>query len=141
MVVVDANVLLYAVNESSPHHVRAKRWMEEALNGTETVGFAWVVLLAFVRIATHPGLSPDPLRSSDAFDLVDRWLGAQVAVTVDPTARHAGWLRRLLDQAGTAGNLVSDAHLAALALDHGAKVCSFDRDFARFPGLRTVVPA
>lgn len=140
MVIVDANVLLYAVNESTRHHASARRWMEAALNGTEAVGFAWVVLLAFVRLATLPALFPAPLTPAVALDLVDAWLGARPAVLVHPTTRHASVLRGLLVESGTAGNLVTDAHLAALCVEYGAVMCSYDRDFRRFAGLMTLVP-
>jgi uncharacterized protein len=140
VVIVDANVLLYAVNDSMPQHGRAKQWAESALNGNESVGFAWVVLLAFIRLTTLPTLFPTPLGVSTALDLVDDWLGARPAVLVHPSARHASVLRGLLHQTGTAGNLVSDAHLAALCIEHGARICTFDRDFNRFPGVRAFAP-
>ena len=140
MVLVDANVLLYAVNDSMPRHASAKRWIEQALSGTEAVGFAWHVLLAFVRLATLRALFPIPLEADAALDLVDEWLGARPALVVHPTARHASVLRGLLRESGTAGNLVSDAHLAALSIEHGARICSFDRDFNRFPGIRAFAP-
>ena len=140
MVIVDANVLLYAVNADMPQHARARRWIEEALNGQESVGFAWVVLLAFVRIATLPALCPTPLVTAEALDLVDAWLDAPAAVVVQPTARHAGVLRGLLMEAGTGGNLVADAHLASLAIEHGSRICRFDRDFACVPGAKVVLP-
>jgi len=141
MVLVDANVLVYAVNESMTHHARAKRWVEEALNGTESVGFAWIVLLAFIRLSTLPAVFPSPLDVTTALDVVDAWLSARPAVVVHPTARHAALLRGLLVHTGTAGNLVTDAHLAALAVEHGARVCTFDRDFSRFPGVQTFAPS
>lgn len=141
MLLVDANVLLYAVNRDSPRHSEARTWLEEHLVGGEPVGFAWIALLAFVRISTLPGLSPSPLPVASALDLVDDWLGAPTAITVHPTSRHAAVLGGLLREAGTAGNLTSDAHLAALAIEHGATVCSFDRDFDRFTGVRRLTPA
>jgi uncharacterized protein len=141
VVLVDANVLLYGVNRNAPQHERAKRWIEETLSGSESVGFAWMVLLAFVRIATLPALHPHPLSCAQAFDVLDGWLEAGPATMVQPTSRHAGVLRGLLEESGSAGNLVSDAHLAALALEHGARLCTFDRDFARFPGLKAFAPA
>jgi toxin-antitoxin system PIN domain toxin len=141
MVIVDANVLLYAVNESSPQHAIAKRWLERALNGAEVVGFAWVVLLAFVRLATLPALFSVPLDTPTALELVDDWLGAKAAAVVHPTAQHATILRRILTQTGAAGNLVTDAHLATLCLEHGAQMCTYDRDFSRFPGLIVFVPS
>jgi toxin-antitoxin system PIN domain toxin len=104
------------------------------------VGFAWTVILAFLRLSTHPAVFPNPLTPSEAAEVVERWLEAPVAVTVDPTRRHLSLVRGLLEQAGSAGNLVGDAHLAALGLEHGASVVSFDRDFARFAGVRLVRP-
>jgi toxin-antitoxin system PIN domain toxin len=136
MKVVDANVLLYAVNADAPHHPRARRWLDAELNGTDTVGFAWIVLLAFLRLSTNAALFPRPLASEDAFDIVEAWLTQPAAVVLQPTTRHVGLLRGLLEPLGAAGNLVNDAHLAGLALEHGAEVVSFDSDFARFGGVR-----
>lgn len=140
MKLVDANVLLYAVNTDAPHHQRSVRWLDTALSGAETVGFAWVVLLAFVRLVTRVDLFPSPLSVNAAFDRVDAWLGAGPAVVVGPGPQHARILRRLLDQVGAGGNLVNDAHLAALALEHGCTIVSFDHDFGRFEGVRWVTP-
>ena len=140
MVVVDANVLLYAVNRSSPNHASARRWLERALNGDEAVGFSWLVLLAFVRISTLSAFADRPLTAGEAFDFVDEWLEAPAATVLHPTSRHAGMLRTLVTASGTAGNLTNDAHLASMAIEHGASVCTFDRDFERFTGLRVVRP-
>jgi len=136
MILVDANLLIYAVNADAPDHAEAKNWVEAVLSGTETVGFAWVVLLAFLRVTTRPGLLARPLSVTSALDLVDSWLAQACVITVDPTPQHAGILRDLLLPMGTGGNLTSDAHLAALAIEHGAELCSLDNDFARFPRLR-----
>lgn len=141
MLLVDANVLLYCVNSDAPKHRVAKRWIEQALSGDEPVGFAWVVLLAFVRVATLPAWAPAPLSVPEALDLVEAWLGAAPATVVAPGTRHLDLLRGFLVEAGTGGNLTSDAHLAALAAEYGAAVCTFDRDFARFTGIRTVMPS
>jgi toxin-antitoxin system PIN domain toxin len=124
-----------------PPHAAAKRWIEDALSGTESVGFAWLVLVAFIRLATLPAVFPEPLDVGTALDVVDAWLLARASVVVQPTSRHAAVLRALLRETGTAGNLASDAHLAALAIEHGARVCTFDRDFARFSGVRSFAPA
>ncbi|MDQ3664327.1 MAG: PIN domain-containing protein [Actinomycetota bacterium] len=136
MLLVDANVLLHAVNESSRDHAAARNWLRDALQGGEAVAFAWTVVLAFLRLSTHRAVFDHPLRVDEAGDLVERWLSAPPAVSIEPTGRHLPLLRGLLGHAGTAGNLVGDAHLAALALEHGATVVSFDRDFARFHGVR-----
>ena len=135
MLLVDANVLLYAVNEDAREHAAARRWLLGALAGGEAVAFAWTVLLAFLRLSTHPSVLPAPLDAGQAADVLGSWLAAAPAITIEPTARHLPLLHGLLAGAGTAGNIVNDAHLAALALEHGATVVSFDRDFARFEGL------
>ena len=140
MIIIDANVLLYAVNESMPRHARARGWFEDALNGSEAVGFTWIVLLAFVRLSTLRSLFPTPLPVTAALDLVDDWLAAPPAIVVHPTTRHATILRGLLSESGSAGNLVSDAHLATLCIEHGARICTYDRDFNRFSGLNVVTP-
>jgi len=136
----DINLLLYAIDERSPRHDRAKRWLEKALSGTEEIGFAWLALLGFVRISTNPAALDNPLSAAEAVDYVDEWLAFPVASIANPTPQHATVLRRLLESVGTAGNLTSDAHLAALAIEHGAELCSGDADFSRFEGLRWTDP-
>ena len=141
MVVVDANVLLYAVDTASMHHDGSRSWLDASLGGAEAVGFAWVALLAFIRIGTNPSILPTPMTTDEATDQVETWLSAPAAVIAQATPRHVGLLRGLLRDAGSAGNLTTDAHLAALALEHGADIVSYDRDFARFPGVRHRLPA
>jgi toxin-antitoxin system PIN domain toxin len=136
----DLNLLTYAVDEESSEHLRASRWWNDALSGSETVGLAWTVLLGFVRLTTNARVFRSPLASDAALDYVDRWLAHPITTVVDPTTRHAQVLRDLLATTGTAGNLVPDAHLAALAVEHGATLCSADRDFGRFVGLEWVNP-
>jgi len=136
MKLVDVNLLLYAVNRDAPLHDAAHAWLEDALSATETVAFAWAVLLAFVRLSTNRLVFAEPLSVEDAFRVVDAWLAQPCSAVVHPAERHASILRKLLDGIGTAGNLTTDAHLAAIALEHGAELYSSDRDFARFPGLR-----
>jgi len=138
---VDANVLLYAVNVDARHHDRSRRWLDEALSGRETVAFCWVALLAFVRLSTKAGLFPSPLSVHQAMDRVDAWLDASPAVLVEPTIEHSTVLRRLLATVGVGGNLVNDAHVAALAIEHRCEVISFDNDFGRFPGVRWRPPS
>jgi uncharacterized protein len=136
----DTNLLLYAIDEGSPSHDRAKSWLEQTLSGTEPVGFAWLALLGAIRISTNPVALERPLSTSEALDYVDEWLAQPVASIVNPTTQHATILRRLLEPVGTAGNLTSDAHLAALAIEHGAELCSRDADFSRFEGLHWTSP-
>lgn len=130
----DVNVLLHAVNQDSAQHAVARRWIEAAYASPDGIGFAWAALLGFVRLATRSGIFAKPLPVEDALDVVDAWLDHPSARMLLPTDRHAGLLRRLLIGAG--GNLVSDAHLAALAIEHNAEFGTFDRDFNRFAGLR-----
>jgi toxin-antitoxin system PIN domain toxin len=137
---VDANVLLYAVNSDSDRHDLSRRWLDRALSGGDTVAFAWIVLLAFVRLATKEGLFPFPLSVDGALSRVDAWLGSPAAVVVEPGIDHARVLRDLLGATGAGSNLANDAHLAALALEHRCGVISFDNDFARFPGVRWAPP-
>jgi len=140
MLLVDANVLLYAVNRSAREHDAALEWLTSALTATEAVAFAWTVVLAFLRVGTHPAVFPRPLTIEQAGAALDGWLATAPAVIVEPTRRHLPLLRGLLTTTGSAGNLVNDAHLAALALEHDATVVSFDRDFMRFGGVRSRVP-
>jgi toxin-antitoxin system PIN domain toxin len=136
----DVNLLLYAVDEGAVRHEPARAWVEERLSGSETFAFTWVVLLAFIRLTTSPRVFQSPLSTSEALDLVDSWLAQPCVTVVHPTSRHAPVLRDLLEPLGTAGNLTADAHLAALAIEHGAELCSTDRDFSRFAGLRWANP-
>jgi hypothetical protein len=136
----DVNLLLYAADETSVRHKPARQWLEATLSGTETVAFAWLALIGFVRISTNSMSFECPLAVEEAFDLVDGWLDQPCATVVHPTDRHAAVLRDLLVPLGAAGNLTSDAHLAALAIEHGALLCSCDTDFARFSGLRWIDP-
>lgn len=136
----DANLLLYAVDDRSPRHLPARDWLAHTLSGSETVAFAWSVMLAVVRLATNPAVFEHPLDADQALDLVEGWLAQPCATIVHPTDRHAAVMRELLKELGAAGNLVSDAHLAALAIEHGAELHSCDADFSRFPGLRWIDP-
>jgi uncharacterized protein len=115
-------------------------WLERSLSGRRNVGLAGAVLLACTRIATDPAIYSNAMSVDDATAQVQSWLGAPAAVAVEPTARHAEVLRGLLVETGTAGNLTTDAHLAALAIEHGADLVSYDRDFGRFQGLRHRLP-
>jgi uncharacterized protein len=139
-VIVDANLLLFSVDTRSPFHARALEWLESALNGTERVGFPWTVLTAFLRIATHPRALERPLGPGEAWRYVADWLACDVAWTPTPTDRHADVLGSLIESYQLRGNLVSDADLAALAIEHGVAVCSADSDFARFREVRWLNP-
>lgn len=135
MKLLDVNVLIYAHNSAAPEHARAREWFEGLLSGSETVALPWHTLLGFIRLTTRPLIMDPPLPPGVALDYVQSWLAQPCATVVHPTARHAAILRDLLGAVGTAGNRTSDAHLAALAIEHGATLCSRDEDFARFPSL------
>lgn len=141
MVIPDANVLLYAVNEDADNHAEAKAWLDGALSRQEAVGFVWVVLLAFIRISTRAGIFSRPLTTDEAMDVIDSWLVQPSAVVLNSTSRHPSVLRGLLSGAGTAGNLAADGHIAAVAVEHAARVATYDSDFDRFPGVRWQRPS
>jgi toxin-antitoxin system PIN domain toxin len=140
VILVDANLLLYAVNTAAVHHDAARRWLDAKLSGTEPVGFAWPVVLAFLRIATHPALFPRPLAITTAAAKMEAWLGQPVARLLDPSTEHWRHLAELLQRTQCRGNLVQDAHLAELAIENGATLCSTDADFSRFPELKWLNP-
>lgn len=140
MRLVDANVLIYAVNETSPQHDLARTWLDDALSGDETIGFAWSVILAFLRLTTHPAVFPQPLEPERATAIVRAWTDQPTARLIDPSPRHLEVLSGLLAETGTAANLVSDAHLAALAIEHHATLVTFDADFGRFREVCTERP-
>lgn len=132
----DANLLVYAADTAAPAHDRARRWLEAELSSGETFALAWSVLLAFVRLTTNPKVFEDPYPVADALDVVDGWLAQPSTTVIGPTERHATVVRELLEPVGTGGNLVTDAHLGAIAIEHGATLCTADRDFGRFTGLK-----
>lgn len=137
MKVVDLNLLLYAVNSDAPNHEIAREWLGQALSDDEPLGLAWVVILGFLRISTRPGLFARPLTTDQAIAAVQGWLDQPNAVLLYPGQLHWQVLRELLEASGTAGNLTTDAHIAALAIEYGATLYSTDRDFRRFaPMLR-----
>lgn len=135
MILVDANILLYAHVVSYPQHESARIWLDTALSGIERVGLPWESLLAFVRIVTNGRLFPKPASTVDAWRQVSEWLTAEPAWSPTPTERHHEVLSTLVPSI-TKPTLVSDAHLAAIAIEHGLTLVSTDGDFARFPGLR-----
>lgn len=140
MILVDANLLIYAVDADSPHHTGARRWLEETLSGDTRVGLPWVVILAFLRITTRSGILCRPLPVDDAIAYAESWLRQPYVEAVAPGENHWPVLRSLLQASGTAGNLTADAHLAALALEHGCTIATADNDFRRFAGVTCINP-
>lgn len=137
---LDANLLLYAVDTTSRFHATAAGWLTDLLNGPRRVGLPWLSLTAFLRIATNPRASANPLTPNQAWQCVSDWLEAPSAWIPTPTPGHAEILGRLIVTHELRGNLIADAHLAALAIEHGLTVCSADSDFARFTELRWTNP-
>ncbi len=140
MNLLDANILLYAYDRSSPRHAGARQWLEGALSGPTPIAFCWPTILAFMRIATHRKAMARPLAVDDARKIVESWLEQPISTIVSPTERHWAILSGLLTSGQVSGTLVSDAHLAALAIEHGATLITNNRDFARFPGLNVAYP-
>lgn len=139
--IVDANVLIYAVDDTSAFHEHALGWLQPALAGVPRVGLPWASLLAFQRVTTHPRVYDRPLSAAAAWEFVTDWLAADPVWIPEPGPRHAEILGQLLIDGDLRGNLVTDGHLAALALEHGVGICSFDSDFALFPDVRWHNPA
>jgi len=140
LILIDTNLWLYASLRESPQHDAAKIWLEATFNGDEPIALAWNVVLAVLRISTQSRLMLQPLRPAQALELVEGWLQHPLVELVQPGPAHWEVLRLLIEQAGTAGNLSNDAHLAALAIEHNCTLCSADNDFRRFPGLQLINP-
>jgi toxin-antitoxin system PIN domain toxin len=140
VILVDANLLLYAYQPRAMQHERSRRWLEGVLSSPELVRFAWVTIWAFVRIATNPRVFEQPLAVSEAEAIVSLWLAQPNAGILEPSDRHWGILCGLMNDGQTSGALVMDAVLAAIALEHGATLYTTDRDFSRFPGLKCKNP-
>jgi toxin-antitoxin system PIN domain toxin len=136
MIIPDINLLVYAYNTEDPSHAQAKRWWEEFLNGTDPVGLPWVTITGFLRLVTHPRVLVYPMSVGQATEQVRAWLECPSVLTVEPGKKFSAIFLGLLDEAGTAGNLTTDAYLAALAIEHQAELHSNDADFSRFKGLR-----
>jgi toxin-antitoxin system PIN domain toxin len=140
VIFLDANLLIYAVDSDAPHHLHVRQWLEDTLSGDARVGLAWVVLLAFLRVTTRERILVRPLAPGDAMNYVTGWLAQPNVEPISPGPNHWPVLRSLLQASGMAGNLTTDAHLAAMAIEHGAALYSTDNDFRRFSGLEHVNP-
>jgi uncharacterized protein len=140
VILIDANLLVYAHVVSFAQHQRAREWLDAQLSGSAPVGLPWASLLAFLRLVTNARVFERPEPIGDAWRQVLAWLDCETAWIPQPTERHAELLGELLAIAGVQANLVPDAHLAALAMEHGLMLCSADSDFARFPSLRWLNP-
>lgn len=140
MKLLDANLLLYAHDPRAAQHDASRAWLESVLSGSEMVRFAWLTLWAFLRIATNPRVYERPLSATEAGTLVSSWLAQPVAGILEPGDRHSEILRTLTRSGQATGALMMDAAIAAIAIEHGATLCTTDRDFSRFPGLTWINP-
>lgn len=140
MILLDVNLLLYAYHSASKEHAQASAWLEQALTGSDLIGLSWTTILGFLRIATTPRILSTPYELNEAVEIVANWLAHPNMRIVHPTEQHWPILKGLLPKSRVRGSLIMDAHLAALAIEHGATLCTNDRDFARFPGLRVAYP-
>jgi toxin-antitoxin system PIN domain toxin len=136
VILVDANVLLYAEDQQSPHHERAREWWDAQLSGASPVCLCWTVLGAFIRIGTNPRVFEHPLSLDQALSRVQSWLDQPCTRIIHPTERHWIVFQKMLVEGQAVANLVTDAHLAALAIEHGCELISTDTDFSRFPGVK-----
>ncbi len=136
MILVDANILLYAEDSLHPRHEQARAWWDAQLSGNEIVCLCWTVLCAFIRIATNPRVFENPLSQEQAVARVQSWLDQPCTRLIHPTERHWIVFQQVLADGQALANLVTDAHLAALAIEHGCELASTDSDFARFPKLK-----
>jgi toxin-antitoxin system PIN domain toxin len=136
VILIDANLLIYAYSSNFPQHAVARAWLDQQINGSARVGLPWASLLAFLRITTNPRMFSHPVPMSKAWVQVGDWLACETVWVPAPTERHSSVLGNLLAQRNVLANLVSDAHLAALAIEHGLTLCSADGDFARFTSLK-----
>jgi toxin-antitoxin system PIN domain toxin len=135
VIIPEVDLLIYAVNRDAPLHEKASAWLNSALVGDESVGFVWCSLAQFVRLTTRSSL-PAPLTVEQAFEILNRWITARNGRIIHPGPRHCELLLKLITATGISSNMVSNAHLAAIAIEHSAEVCSNDSDFTRFPGPR-----
>jgi uncharacterized protein len=140
VILLDANILIYAVDADAPQHGKARRWLEKALSGDVAVGLPWIVALAFLRVTTRTGVLRRQLTADQAVGFIDEWLAQPYVELVGPGAAHWPLLKKLLREVGAAGNLTSDAHLAALAIEGGWELATTDHDFRRFAGIRLLNP-
>ena len=140
MILLDVNLLLYAYDAAAPEHPRARAWLQRTISTSEIVGLSWHTILSFLRISTMPRVISDPYQLDEAIAIVEEWLGFSNTKILGPTENHWRILSQLLPKTRVRGSLIMDAHLAALAIEHGATLCTNDRDFARFPGLKLEFP-
>jgi len=140
VILLDANLLIYAYDSVAAEHARARSWLERRFSTREAIGLSWITILGFLRISTSRRYESNPMSTEEAASVVTDWITLQNVVLVSPTEQHWDILSDLLPKSQARGSLIMDAHLAALAIEHGATLCTNDRDFLRFPGLKVEFP-
>ena len=140
MILVDANILIYAYNEVAVEHKGARMWLSETLGGPVSVCFSWIVIMAFVRVSTNKKIFVKPYSTNEAFDVVQNWLSAPGSQVISPGSEHLVIVKRLAHESGVYGATLTDTHLAALAIEHGISLATTDSDFEKFAGLKVVNP-
>jgi toxin-antitoxin system PIN domain toxin len=136
MIFPDIDILIYAYDGTSKHHAAAQRWWEDRLNGSQMIGLSWVVVLGFIRLLTNPRIFQNPFPPPEILAIVEGWLGQPHVRIIHPPDTHFNTLAQCIKHLGTAGNLTTDAHLAAIAIERGLVLHTTDTDFTRFPGLK-----
>ncbi len=140
MILTDANILIYAYNESSPEHRAARSWLRTTLASFEPVAFSWITLMAFVRVATNKRIFTKSYSTNEAFEVVENWLSAPGSLILTPGDEHLTIVKRLAHESGVYGATLTDAHIAALAIEHGVPLATTDNDFKSFKGLKLLNP-
>jgi len=140
MITPDANIVLYAYNEDAPQHTRAKQWIEEQFSLPVSFGLSWQVITAFLRISTNPRAFPQPFDLAEAIEIVDEWIALPNIEILTPTGNHWTIFQSLIVEGNTKAALMMDAHLAALAIEHGTTLATTDRDFSKFSSFKTINP-
>ena len=140
MILTDANLLIYAYNESSPEHRAARSWLRTTLAGPEPVAFSWIALMAFARVATNKKIFAKPYSTNEAFEVIENWLSAPGSLILTPGDKHLAIVKRLANEGPVYGAALTDAHIAALAIEHGVVLATTDSDFKSFKGLKVLNP-
>ena len=140
MILIDANILIYAYNDVSTEHKAARKWLAETLSGSKSVCFSWIILMAFVRVSTNKKIFSKPYSTNEAFDIVENWLSAPSSLIISPGSEHLRHAKRLAYESGVYGADLTDVHLAALAIENGIPLATTDSDFSKFDGLKVIYP-
>ena len=140
MILTDANILIYSYNELPPEHKAARTWRHKSLADPEPMAFCWISLMAFVRVSTNKKIFTKPYSTDEAFDVIQNWLSTPGSLIISPGHEHLSIVKRLAHESGVYGALLTDAQIAALAIEHGVTLATSDSDFRKFTGLKSINP-